>query len=128
MKSDDKKGRVCVAGNYQLSSPLIDFLMTFLLWLSSYFSIYLNWHKFCESIQWSLIALIRKIFNWNKILIWFQCWGESPMHLRIGTATYEFLNNADLTTLISLISSVVLLVFLFCFVIKLFNKWVVISH
>ncbi len=48
--------------------------------------------------------------------------GDSPMHLRIGAATYEFLNNADLTTLLSLITSVVMLLFLFCFVIRLFNK------
>ncbi|CAG2106291.1 unnamed protein product [Medioppia subpectinata] len=47
---------------------------------------------------------------------------DSPMHLRIGAATYEFLNNADLTTLLSLIISLFLLIFLFCFVIKLFNK------
>ncbi|XP_054162399.1 uncharacterized protein LOC128960353 [Oppia nitens] len=48
--------------------------------------------------------------------------GESPMHLRIGSATYEFINNADVTTLLSLITSLFMLIFLLCFVIKLFNK------
>ncbi len=48
--------------------------------------------------------------------------GDYPIHLRIGAATYEFFNNADLTTLLSLITSLVMLMFLFCFVIRLFNK------
>lgn len=47
---------------------------------------------------------------------------DSPFHIRIGSTTFDFINNMEFITFFSLTLSFILIIILFYLVIKLINK------